>query len=428
MGGLAIGAGLALGGLGAILGSKGASDAAAADAAAKQKAMELFDNEANLRGRANQLAYALGPAEAKKILKGSLSQEQYNKVFGTPGTPAQNINPAGANGDATAIDNKIEAILGKGWASKVTGLGGPNGAGMTPANIVLYATGRNDRTKALELENLLGQKSLIQQANGKPINVPEIPPQPGLIDEASFDALGPGYIGEQNALADTFAGKGRDTLNQFDLATGGLNRQADEITNYARNIGDREKTRINTEADRALTGANRLTTSRLARMGLGNSTLATQELSGNARSINEGRDNAFGALADRQIQTVGQFMGNKLSLNAGRAGQRTTLGLGLDERDLGLRGNALSAKQALFTSPAQNPYLGQDTTRFFSSASPGAAASMSFGNSLSQLGGYGLSYGLSTMGKGGGGGAANPYAIDQSYSPGSTQYGSNRPR
>lgn len=392
MGGLAIGAGLALGGLGAIFGAKGASDAAAADAAAKEKAMKLFDDEANLRGRANQLAYALGPAEAKKILKGSLSQEQYNKVFGTKATADTQLLDGKPNQSA-----EIDSQLAKyGITPQLAQQLAQSGAGV---GVLTKFTG-GDRVQAQNIANLLTRRGVVQNVQGKDITVPGSPAQAGLIDEAAFDALGPGYIGEQSALADTFAGKGRDTLNQFDLASGSLSRQADEITNYARNIGDREKTRINTEADRALTGANRLTTSRLARMGLGNSTLATQELSGNARSINEGRDNAFGALADRQIQTVGQFMGNKLSLNAGRAGQRTTLGLGLDERDLGLRGNALSAKQALFTSPAQNPYLGQDTTRFFSSASPGAAASMSFGNSLSQLGGYGLSYGLNTLGRG----------------------------
>lgn len=396
MGGWAAAAGAAAGLLGGAMSARGAAQAAEADAAAKQEAMRLFDNEANLRGRANQLAYALGPAEAKKVLKGSLSNEQYALLFGSPG---QQIKPEAASGDATAINAKWQDLAKKiGMPPAV--LAGYKGSWADA--VKYYTSGSNISAEARaaaiqEAKNLEGQRDLIGQAQGQPIN---IAPIDGLINEKEFDALGPGYIGEQNALADTFAGKGRDSLNQFDLATGGLNRQADEITNYARNIGDREKTRINTEADRALTGANRLSTSRLARMGLGNSTLATQELSGNARSINEGRDNSLGALADRQIQTVGQFMGNKLSLNAGRAGQRTTLGLGLDERDLGLRGNALSAKQALFTSPAQNPYLGMDTTRFFSSASPGAAASMSFGNSLSQIGGYGLSYGLNTMNKG----------------------------
>jgi len=158
---------------------------------------------------------------------------------------------------------------------------------------------------------------------------------------------------------------------------------------------------INRNADRALRNANQQTQ---ASMGLfGPSTFTAQALAGNARQVNEQRSDA---LLNNSQQAFGNFQqarGNRINLlntrgnadaamSIDNAGRRYQVAQAPTQMRLGLLG----------TSPF-HPFLGANTSQYFSGASPSANAMASGAGALGTFGGYLLGGG----GGGGGGGSGN---------------------
>lgn len=406
-----IGGVLGLGG--AALGASGASSQAKAENAARERELKLFADEAAIRDRYLQLAQAKGPAYAIAVAK---ARGDYDKAFGTAGTPAQTINPAGANGDAKAINDQLKALTDK------------YGGNLVISNGKIVGQSGVSREDYQRVQNLLGQQALIGQANGKPIDIPAVAGQPGLLNLADFQALGPGYVEKYNQLADSSDAMGKGTLGNYDQQTGLLDRQARQLTASTQSYGRQEEAKIRRDADRALTGANRATQRRLQSSGLFNSTIGTQAIGANARGINESTADALGQIGDRRLGLVTGLEGQRLNLANQRAGGRTTLDLGLQERGIGLRQGALGTEIAATTNASQNPWLGKDLSGFVPSQSPSGLAAQTFGNFAAGAGGSLLFSNIGAYGQGGGSNARSGYPVDWSYQPGSTNYGSNRPR
>lgn len=369
--GAVIGGALGLGG--ALLGAKGASDQAQAQIDAARENRAFDENQASLAALQKALLY-YGP-QGLDIWKRFTPKDQQDKILGTKGTPAQTLNPAGANGDVTAIDNKIEAILGKGWASKVTGLGGPNGAGMTPANIVLYATGKNDRTKTLELENLLGQKSLIQQANGQPIDIPAIGPVKGLLNEEDLKGFGPGLISGYEDFANKSASDSSGAMDRYNADTNTLDSQARDLETMVRKYGLGQIDRIKRDTATALTNANRAATANLARRGLLASTAATDAIRGNTRDITRA---GMDATANAEDQILGVRTGvaqNRLGIVGQRLAGRGNLDQSNIDRNNQIRLGVLNTRLGTLDTIAPSGTLINKSQSYFPGVSPSGAAS-----------------------------------------------------
>jgi hypothetical protein len=204
----------------------------------------------------------------------------------------------------------------------------------------------------------------------------------------------------------------------------------DELAGF----GQGERNRINRDYDRATTGTGRLIESRLLSRGLGTSSVLGNQLSGNTRRMEEGRQDELGRLGDRQIAMNMQMGGNALSLLGDRMGGRTQLAMGNQDRVAGYRQNALGLETQVLTGNAMSPGSQLARGNYVPGVSPSAAAGSTWGNALGAMGGMmlgrgGLNFDFSQLAnRNQQPMAAGEFAVDGSYRPGSTLNGSNRPR
>lgn len=370
--GIAIGVGGAVvgGGLSAYGASKSASDANKAS----DKAMQRDD--AHAYDQMLRQAQALYGPNAEAYLRSALPREEVNKLFGVAAanptfTPQQQQR-------VQAIDAEMAQL------KNVTSMGRDQGA----------------RQRAQQRLNALVEErqGLVTEAGGSP-------GQAGRIDLNAFRAANqnnPGFIQKMTDLANQEEGKGQGLLGEFNADTERLAFQGDQNAREIGKYGEQERKRIALASDRALSGLNRQTQSRLLSSGLGNSTLLTQAMSGNTRNVREAEDNAMGSVSDRQLSLLSQIRQGNLSAAYGRAGQKTGLQSGLMDRNLNLRQAPISTELQVLTGPGMNPFAGQNSTVYYPGMSPSGTALSSVGNSL--MAGSGLALGNITQGGSGGGG------------------------
>lgn len=401
--------------LGPVLGFVGANQSANANKdiaeAQVRSARENrdFDMSRLNEGMARYLAMQLGPDEAERYLRATLPGDQLTALFRDPDAQARR---AAAQQELAAIERQLAPYRTRGEPFP-TGGGGLNqvasrgrGAGRGPDR---FARERA-REAGIDIDALLRRsKELDQTLAG------EGPDNPGGIDLGSFRSLGPGVWQEYNDLTARAESEGNDALGRHDADTARLLRGSRAIEGMARGYGQQERERINRDADRALTGINRLTESRLMGRGLGASTVLSSAFRGNTQANREGRENALGSLGDRQIGLTTGLAGQTLNMDAGRSQNRMGLMLANQDRGLGYRQGAVNFRANALGGSQTNPWLSRSTQQYFPGVSPSGASGQSWGSFLSGFGGQiagggfdlsGLS-GLFSGGRGGGGGSGS---------------------
>lgn len=352
--------------LGGLVGGGGSSGPSSDERNAQALSNRYADEEYLYGGMARQLAAILGPEQARAVLRGSMSSRSYERLFGRSGGAV----------DRTAVQSQIREIEDR---LRPYRSGGGNGINDRPA----AAAGINVQEELNRLREL--QSSLTTGTD---------PGRRGTIDSAAFDQSGPGVAGQYDALATRAGEQGNEAIRGYSQDTQRLLGMSRDIEGGANEYGNQERVRINRDSDRALTSANRLTESRLIGRGLGNSTTLGAMLGGNARNIEETRQDALGNLGDRRIQMLNQLRGNTLNLAGQRASGQTSLTLGNQDRTLGYQQQALGVRTNALTGGATNPWLSRSTGQY----TPGLAPtqpnqSASWGNFLASLGGQAFNAG-----------------------------------
>lgn len=380
--GTLIGAGL--GAVGGMVSGGGNEGPSTQEREAAARANRYADEGDLYGGMARQLAVMFGPERARQVLQGTLSTDQFSRLFGRgPGAV-----------DRTSVQAQMKAIEDR---------------------LAPYRASRgnkvDDRAAAAAGVNVQSELSRLRELQTM-LTTGVDPGQTGSVDAAAFDKMGPGVMGKYNDLATEAAAQGKGALKSFGRDTQALIGQSRNIESGAADYGRSERERIAREADRALTGANRMTEAKMIGRGFGASTALTQGLTGNARSIMESKNDALGMLGDKQMEMLNRLRGNTLSLAGQRLGQGTQLSLGNQDRTLGFKQQALGVETNALTNPTMNPFYSRSAASSGYSAGLAPAQpsqSAQWGNWLSGLGGQVFNLGamdwLKNLGVGGSGGS-----------------------
>lgn len=207
-----------------------------------------------------------------------------------------------------------------------------------------------------------------------------------------------GRLGQMSALQTLFADRAGSNLDR--LAAGG--------EDIARGYGRGANALIDQETQRALQGANAISQARLNATGLGNSTLVSNALSGNAVQAGLGAsrqkldvqrdmtDRLLGARSNRIAagqQSANRSVGARrdaLDTERSLAAARTGLGTGRAGLFMDQRNRNSGVIQSALMSSQNNPWLGQSTSQFYPGASSVGSALASAGTGLAGLAGSGL--------------------------------------
>lgn len=204
------------------------------------------------------------------------------------------------------------------------------------------------------------------------------------------------------------AGLERDALASYDTGGGRVMSQAMRGEDLARAWGQGREKIIEQDAGRQLRSADDTSKAMLAAAGLSNSTAMAQALQGNREAVGRNRDRAMQDLADSQIDRqrgaasdtlraslqldTGRNSAQQLALNRtyGRADGRMQLENQNLTRDIGMRQGELDQALQVLQSPQLNPWLGQDTSRYYPGSSVLGSALQTAGSGASALGSYGM--------------------------------------
>jgi len=206
----------------------------------------------------------------------------------------------------------------------------------------------------------------------------------GVIDK---DSLGEGFIGQMKSLSEEYVSKGKQMISGYDEDTKRLLEKSQAMGLGLEQYGRGEEEKAKRESARSQTAANRMAASRLASSGLGQSTLMANQLAENERRASEGLQERLGAISDKRFGIGLGLQQDQLNLLSDRLTRRTGLEGSLMDREYQLKATPIAQEQALVTSPAFNPYLNLDTTRFFSGADPSAASGAVWGQFMQGAGG-----------------------------------------
>lgn len=279
-------------------------------------------------------------------------------------------------------------------------------------------------------------------------------PQYGMSEDslrAYFDQT-PGAEGEMRQLADQFGQRGQEQLARFDQRGQALQGQADQtlaglqglygqnqaglmsrlasdnsrvsamgqgLEGMAKEWGRGREAIIDQDASRNLAGLNAQSTARLGATGLGNSTLTSNAMRGNAAEIGRGVQRAKQDLGESQIDRqmgarttnlglqdsrsrlgldilgstnrdaqnlASTFQGRQLDRNYTMAGQRTGLESDLENRALGLQTAPIQSRLGFIQGPVNNP-VGSFNSSQFSNVYSSSGGQGALGQALGGLGG-----------------------------------------
>ncbi len=197
--------------------------------------------------------------------------------------------------------------------------------------------------------------------------------QPGIVNGAELDAFAGNLPSAQyGKIADQAQATGLGQLGRYDSETDAMRR---ELAGY----GDAERKRIEADAQRSLTSANRQAMLALGRQGAGSSSLLGSTLAGNAGNVFERKNSMLGGLNDRII-------GQRLNLTQGRSAGRLGLETGLNTQNIGLRTAPLNQQMAILSNIGQSG-LGGNSYQPVGSVSPLGVGLQTGGNWLSMYGG-----------------------------------------
>jgi len=371
---MVVGAGASL--AGSAMSANSASKAASSQLKA-EKENRLFDQKNLNQGMARYLAAMLGPAEAEKYLKSSMGADQYRDLFRDPDATKR----------TTALADQIKQIdanLAK-YGKPATTRVGRTSNGLGERTIEVPESWDRERAKAdgIDIQALLDQKkqltnTLQNEAKGIPGDA---------LDLEAFRNLSPGVADQYAKLTEQARTEGAGNLMRFDQDSGRMMQSARAIEGQARNFGKGERARINADFADTLAGTNRLTEAKLMARGLGSSTVLGQQLGGNARQLERGRQAELGALGDRQIGLLTSLAGNTLNLDQARSSGRLGLNMASQDRVMQNQRGEADFRASVFSGAQTNPWLSRSTQQYFSGASPSAASGATWGNTLGAMGG-----------------------------------------
>lgn len=370
-------AGIAASAYGASQSAKAAGQAADATNQAGADARNQYDEQTAM-GALRQLAMLYGPEDAQRIFKATFPKETVNKIFGqaavagTPGTPGT----GNMGRDFGRVNDEYDAARSQ------------------LAEAERKGDWFNVQRLRPQVETLRGQ---LNQSRGEaPTDgTPGTDAVPGSLDVDAFNNMGPGVQQQMEGYRAEAKTAGDQYLGGYDRGTRGLLRQSQGIEKASMGFGDSERKRINRDAGTALTGANRVTESRLRANGLGSSSVLGNQLAGNARNIYNSQQDQLGQLGDRQNMFNTGLRQNTLGLNSQRTAGRDAASMQLQERDLGLAARPIDMRLQTATNAAMNPWLGQNTTQYFPGASGGGGAIM--GQFASGVGGQLAGWGMQSL-------------------------------
>jgi len=372
-----LGAGGLLGSLfGGSQAASGARDQAQAQIQAGREARADYGNSTD-EGMYRALLMALGPEQARTFIQGVLPRDRADRLVGRPASQASFTD------QQRARLQEIDARLSQGPAA---GSGAP--AARRPSQNARGQVANDQSNWDQERTRLEQERADLMRAAG------EDPGQTGIFNSDATSAMGPGYLSEMERLAGTFRDQGTAELARYDQDTANLSAGGRRLENNARAYGQGRAAEINRDAERAATGSARQIQSRLAGSGLANSTVMSNEIAGAGRQIFEGQQGALNDLGDRQTQLMTGLGQQRLGMEDSRSRGRTSLGLGLQDRDISMSSAPLSSRMQLMTGNTFNPMLGQNTSQYYPGVSPGGAAASTWGNALGAMGGQAMNLGM----------------------------------
>lgn len=371
---LGIGVGAAAGLGGAALAARGASRDAAAQIGAGKDAQKLYDDRTT-EGQLNlyRLLYGAGGRER---FRGAVGGDRYEAMFGR-----QAANPE----QRTALSNElmqIEQQLGQGPRAQ-TGNNQPGSSGRTGTGVNVPAVRRD----------LLARRDAIRaQLEGTD------DARKGTFDPATWDAqAGDGMLSQMEALFGTFDKENKANEGTFSKETNDLLGMGDANLQSARGYGAARSAEAQRDADRMLGQLNATTRARAMASGVGGGTGVLNQLAGNTQTVYEALQRQRNEIGDQNLALTSGIRQNNMGTAGNRLGSLAALRQGNTLQSQSLRQQPLQTELSLLTSPAMNPYLGQNTTQYFPGVSGQASAYGSFGNSLSALGGLGMGYGAQAL-------------------------------
>ena len=364
--------------------AEGARESAQAQIQAGRDAQKLYTNETDL-GQARALLFAMGD-QALPYLQATLPRDRYQRLFGRPAATPE---------DRTRFTQELEQAKQTLARYKTSGGNGylDNAA----------------RAAGVDIPALTARVGELQQI----LDNPNDTGSPGQFDQASLSGMtqGGGYLGQLGTMANDASARSDKLMGQYNADTGRLTQQANAMGLGLASYGEGEKARVKREAKDTNTAMDRAAIAKLNAGGFGKSTIAANAVAENARQVGNTLSDQLGAIKDKQFQ-------------AGLGIQQNTLGLATDRatRGIGLQGQIndqkyqyalapVAAKQSLLTSNVFQPFLGQNTTQYFSGASPSGASANAWGGFMSGTGGsmFGnyMGGGSGLFGNLGGGGGAD---------------------
>lgn len=401
---IALGIGAASSLLGGLFGSSGASKQAAAELQSGREA-RAFAQDQYGRGQLGQLAAYYG-SSAPDIAKAFLSREQYDQLVGVP-AKAANFSPE--------EQRRVAEIQAKLKLPTAT-------TSRNPFTRAVAASRGGQTVTAQERAALQAELDALMAKSGGS------PGKAGSMDTEAIKALGPGLIAQYSDLAKSQQGINARSLAEYDQGTSRLGSLARNIETMAAKYGKGREQTIRQDSQESLDNSNRLATASLMSRGMGASTALTDAYRGNARTNQRETQSALADLGDRQIGLQTGLAGQRLGLISGRQSGREALQSGQQNQNLSMQQGVLNLKNQSLTGSVMNPWLGQNVTSYFPSASPSGAAQSTLGGALGGLGSVGLGYGLMGLLSGGGAGGGvntglnqlggNPFAMYGNMQPG----------
>lgn len=359
---------------GAYLSSSAASKAAKGQLDADAKALQLkVDKGAESQFYTDVAMF--GYDAAINRLKSRYSQDYSRYVGESAADPTFN--------DAQrARVAEIDAQIANGGFSRAEGPAGAlpwSGANRNANSAAQIA----ERLKSLKAE----REALVKAAGGRTGTT-------GLWDTTTIDKTQPGIIKRLEAIG---------SQRQYDSKS--LLADAQAIEDGLASYGKEQDAIIRRDADRQAQGLARVSRASLMGRGLGAGTAFTDVVSKGNRQIFEGMTDQLAAAGDRRLQ-----------LKTAAAGDRLNLRKSLFETDYQYQTAPINTELQYLTGPIQNNFAGENTTQYYSGASPSAASGATWGNLFSAVGGQLAGYGTQSLAAGAAGNRGNANAPNSSLS------------
>lgn len=346
---------------GAALSASAASKASKAQQNAADQSLALrVDKDAESQFYTDVAMY--GYDQAISNLKSRYSQDFTRYVGEKAADPA-------FNDQQRARVAELDALIANG--GRVTQTGG---------NALPWSVGNrnqnNANAAAERLKSAKAERDALVKAAGGSVGTT------GLFDVDAIDKTKPGILQRLEQLT---------AQRQYDSRS--LLADAQGIEDGLAAYGKEQEANARRDAERAAQGLARVSRASLMGRGLGGGTAFTDIMAKGSKSIFEGMTDKLTQIGDQRLQLQTAAKGDTLNLKKN-----------LFDSDYYAQSQPINTELQYVTGQIKNPWVGQNTSQYFSAASPSAAAGSTWGNLFSAVGGQATQMGLLGMLSGGGGG------------------------